>query len=156
MCIRDSGTHMLRKRIEDAGLDGREAAFLEALRPAFVDLATPAAQSLYVGGAASLLDDARADELEACRRLLSVLERRAAVLELISDRASRTYVRVGLDHPGLHEVALVGATYGLPTRTLGSIGLLGPLRMDYDKAVRAVRAASFELSRLVEAAYEED
>ena len=49
-----------------------------------------------------------------------------------------------------------GATYGLPTRTLGSIGLLGPVRMDYDKAVRTVRAAAYELSRLVEAAYEED
>ena len=66
------------------------------------------------------------------------------------------FVRVGLDHPGLHDVALVGATYGLPTRTLGSIGLLGPVRMDYDKAVRTVRAAAHELSRLVEAAYEED
>ena len=50
----------------------------------------------------------------------------------------------------------VGATYGLPTRPLGSLGLLGPVRMDYDKAVRTVRAAAYELSRLVEAAYEED
>jgi heat-inducible transcriptional repressor len=68
----------------------------------------------------------------------------------------RPYIRVGLDHPGLQNVALVGSTYGLPTRTLGSIGVLGPVRMDYDKAVRTVRAAAYELSRLVEAAYEED
>ena len=100
----------------------------------------------------------RADELEACRRLLSVLEKRAAVLELMNDAfdARRPFVRVGLDHPGLHDVALVGATYGLPTRTLGTIGVFGPVRMDYAKAVRTVRAASFELSRLVASAYEED
>jgi heat-inducible transcriptional repressor len=87
-----------------------------------------------------------------------MLEQRAAVLELMSDSfdARRPYIRVGLDHPGLHDVSLVGATYGLPTRTLGSVGLLGPVRMDYDKAVRTVRAAAHELSRLVEAAYEED
>ncbi|MHB1244758.1 MAG: heat-inducible transcriptional repressor HrcA [Gaiellaceae bacterium] len=152
------GTHLLRRRIDDPSLSPREAAFLEALRPAFLDLASPAAQSLYVGGAASLLDDVRPDELEACRRLLSVLETRAAMLELMTDSfdVRRAYVRVGLDHPGLHDVALVGATYGLPTRTLGAIGLLGPVRMDYDKAVRTVRAAAFELSRLVEATYEED
>jgi heat-inducible transcriptional repressor len=151
------GTHLLRKRIEDPGLTPRELAFLDALRPAFLDLATPAAQSLYVGGAASLLDDVRADELEACRRLLSVLEKRAAVLELMSDAfdVRRPFVRIGLDHPGLHDVSLVGATYGLPTRTLGTVGLLGPVRMDYDKAVRTVRAAAFELSRLVESAYDE-
>jgi len=34
--------------------------------------------------------------------------------------------------------------------------LLGPIRLDYPKAVRTVRAAAFELSRLVESAYEED
>lgn len=152
------GTHTLRRRIEDPGLPARERQFVDALRPALADLAAPTTQSLYVGGAASLLDDARADELEACRRLLSVLERRAAVLELMSESfdVRRAYVRVGLDHPELHDVALVGASYGLPTRTLGSVGLFGPVRMDYDKAVRTVRAAAFELSRLVEAAYEED
>jgi heat-inducible transcriptional repressor len=152
------GTHVLRKRIDDPGLSGREQEFVDALRPALADLAAPTAQALYVGGAASLLDDVRADELEACRRLLSVLEKRAAVLELMTESfdGRRAYVRVGLDHPGLHDVALVGATYGLPTRTLGSIGVFGPVRMDYDKAVRTVRAAAHELSRLVEAAYEED
>jgi heat-inducible transcriptional repressor len=152
------GTHVLRSRIEDPGLGGREREFVDALRPALADLASPTSTAFYVGGAASLLDDVRADELEACRRLLSVLEKRAAVLELMTESfdVRRPYVRVGLDHPGLHDVALVGATYGLPTRTLGSIGLLGPVRMDYDKAVRTVRAAAFELSRLVEAAYEEE
>jgi heat-inducible transcriptional repressor len=152
------GTHRLRSRLDDPGLAPREAAFLEAIRPAFLELGLPQAQSLYVGGAASLLDDVRADELEACRRLLSVLEKRAAALELMSETldSRRAYVRVGLDHPGLHDVALVGSTYGLPTRTLGSVGLLGPVRMDYDKAVRTVRAAAHELSRLVESAYEED
>ena len=151
------GTHLLRRRTEDPGLTPRELAFLEAVRPAFLELGMPSAQALYVGGAASLLDDVRADELEACRRLLSVLEQRAAVLELMSDAfdVRRPFVRVGLDHPGLHDVALVGATYGLPTRTLGTVGLLGPVRMDYDKAVRTVRAAAFELSRLVETAYGE-
>jgi heat-inducible transcriptional repressor len=122
------GTHLLRRRIEDEGLSPREQRFLDALRPAFVDLGTPPEQALYVGGAASLLDDVRADELEACRRLLSMLEQRAAVLELMSDAfdVRRPFVRVGLPHAGLHGVALVGATYGLPTRTLGTVGLLGP------------------------------
>jgi heat-inducible transcriptional repressor len=152
------GTHLLRKRIDDASLSPREQAFLDALRPALLALAAPAAQALYIGGAAILLDDVRANELEACRSLLSMLEKRAAVLELMTDAfdVRRAFVRVGLDHPDLQGVALVGSTYGLPTRTLGTVGLLGPVRMDYDKAVRTVRAAAHELSRLVEATYEDE
>jgi heat-inducible transcriptional repressor len=55
----------------------------------------------------------------------------------------------------LHDVSYVGASYGLANRSLGTVGLLGPLRMDYEKAIRSVRAAAFELSRLVEDVYEE-
>jgi heat-inducible transcriptional repressor len=51
---------------------------------------------------------------------------------------------------------LVGATYGLTNRTLGTVSLLGPLRMDYEKALRTVRAAAHELSRFVEEVYEAD
>ena len=41
-------------------------------------------------------------------------------------------------------------------RTLGAVSLLGPLRMDYDKALKSVRVAARELSRFVEELYEDD
>lgn len=153
------GSHVLRRRLSDPTLAPRERAFLDAIAPLFLDLLADQGQELYVGGAASLLDEARDEELEACRRLLAVLERRAAALELVGDGGDprRAFIRVGddLDHPALQHVSLVGSSYGMPYRPLGSIGLFGPVRMDYEKAVRAVRAAANELSRFVEAAYEE-
>jgi heat-inducible transcriptional repressor len=152
------GTHALRSRLEDPSLSPRERAFLDALRPVFTDLVDLDEQRVFVGGAAGLLDEARAEEREACQRLLTMLERRAALLELIGEALEprRPFVRVGdeLDHPDLRNVSLVGATYGLTNRTLGAVTLLGPLRMDYGKAIREVRAAAHELSRLVEEIYE--
>jgi heat-inducible transcriptional repressor len=153
------GTTALRRRLEDPGLSPRERSFLALVRPAFDAALAEAGQQLYVGGAASLLGEARADEVEACQRLLELLERRAAVLELLSDALDphRTVVRVGpfVEGDQLHDVSYVGASYGLANRSLGTVGLLGPLRMDYEKAIRSVRAAAFELSRLVEDVYEE-
>jgi len=69
----------------------------------------------------------------------------------------RPFVRVGeeLDQPGLHDLSLVGATYGIAHQTLGVVSLLGPVRMDYEKAIYSVRAAAHELSRFVEEAYAE-
>ena len=147
---------VLRRAFDDAGLSARERLFLAALRPAFAEVAAQTTE-LYVGGAASLLGDARGAELEACQRLLEVLERRAAVLGLLQEALDpdRTVVRVGPELEGeeLRGASYVGTTYGLPNRSLGAVGLLGPLRMDYDKAIRAVRAAAFELSRLVDDVY---
>jgi heat-inducible transcriptional repressor len=153
---RRASANVLRRAFEDPGLSMRERRFLEILRPAFAEVAAQATE-LYVGGAASLLGDARGAELEACQRLLEVLERRAAVLGLLQEALDpdRTVVRVGPELEGeeLRGASYVGTTYGLPNRSLGAVGLLGPLRMDYDKAIRAVRAAAFELSRLVDDVY---
>lgn len=152
------GASLLRRRFEDPTLAPRERRFLDVVRPAFVDVMADAGTQLYVGGAAGLVGDARGAELEACQRLLELLERRAAVLELLSEALDprRTVVRVGpaVEGTEIHEVSYVGSTYGLANRSLGSVGLLGPLRMDYEKAIRTVRAAAFELSRLVEEVYE--
>jgi heat-inducible transcriptional repressor len=154
------GSVTLRRRLEDPGLAPAELAFLARLRPAFVDAIADEGPQLFVGGAAGLLGDARGAELEACQHLLDVLERRAAVLELLSDALDprRTVVRVGPEVDGgqLHDVSYVGASYGFAQRPVGSVALLGPLRMDYQKAIRAVRAAAFELSRLVEDVYEDE
>ena len=50
----------------------------------------------------------------------------------------------------------MGAAYGLANRVLGSVSLLGPVRMDYEKAIRTVRSAAWELSRFVESVYDEE
>ena len=154
------GSTGLRRRFEDAGLSTAEREFLELLRPAFVESAGPDEQRLFVGGAASLISEVRADELEACRRLLEALEKRAAVLEMLGETlgSNRPFVRVGgeLENPALRDVSLVGASYGLSTRTLGAVSLIGPLRMDYEKAIRSVRAAASELSRFSEGIFGEN
>jgi heat-inducible transcriptional repressor len=153
---RRASANVLRRAFEDPGLSMRERYFLEIVRPAFAEVAAQATE-LYVGGAASLLGDARGAELEACQRLLEVLERRAAVLGLLQEALDprRPVVRVGPELGGeeLEGASYVGAMYGLPNRSLGAVGLLGPLRMDYEKAIRSVRAAAFELSRLAEDVY---
>ena len=152
------GTGLLRRRFEDPGLSAAEHAFLEALRPAFVELVS-AEQRLYVGGAADLLGEVRAEELDAYRSLFELVERRADLIDVLGQPSAsqRPFVRLGHEfaHPALAEIALVGACYGLVHRALGAVSLVGPVRMDYEKALGAVRSAALELSRFVESIYDE-
>jgi len=153
------GTSAVRRVLEEPSLSAAERRFLAAVRPVFTDV-LQSEQRLYLGGTAELLADARDDELGLYRDVLVTLERRAALLALLGEALDplRTWVRVGgeLDHPALQDAALVGSTYGLTNRALGAVGLLGPVRMDYDKAIRSVRAAAQELSRFVEGVYEDN
>jgi heat-inducible transcriptional repressor len=153
------GTNAVRRALEEPSLSTGERRFLAALGPVFTDV-LQSEQRLYLGGAAELLEGAREDELDLYRHVLVTLERRAALLALLGEALDplRTWVRLGgeLDNPALQDAALVGATYGLTNRALGAVGLLGPVRMDYEKAIRSVRGAAQELSRFVEEVYEDN
>jgi heat-inducible transcriptional repressor len=151
-------SHALAKTFSEPGLSTRERAFLEIVRSAFDDVEEE--RQLYVGGAAGLLDELRAEEIGAYRSLIDALEKRAALLDVLAQSfgQDRPFARVGdeLESSGLHDLALVGATYGYANNTLGAVSLLGPLRMDYEKALRSVRSAAHELSRFVEEVYSEE
>jgi len=60
-------------------------------------------------------------------------------------------VRIGAenDQPALQSLALVAAGYGLPQRNLGTVSVIGPLRMDYPRVISAVRDAAAQLSTFV-------
>jgi heat-inducible transcriptional repressor len=153
------GSRLLRQAFDDPTLPHRERTFLGAIRGAF-EHAADEERRLFVGGAAGLLDDLRAEEIGAYRGLIDALEKRAELLDVLAQSLDprRPFVRVGdeLERSSLRELALVGATYGLANQTLGAVSLLGPQRMDYDKALRSVRSAAHELSRFVEDVYGDD
>ncbi len=151
-------SRLLARAFDEPSASPRERAFLAIVRGAFYDIEDE--RELYVGGAAGLLDDLRDEEIGAYRSLIEALEKRAALLDMLAHSLGmqRSFARVGdeLEQSGLRNLALVGATYGYANQSLGTVSLLGPLRMDYDKALGAVRSAAYELSRFVEDAYADE
>jgi heat-inducible transcriptional repressor len=153
------GARLLHSRFDDPSLPVREREFLAVIEPAFTELVERGEQQVYIGGAAGLMDELRSDDITTFQRLLETLERRAVLLDLLRSAldAKRPVVRVGseFEDPAFAKLALVAAPYGLSHRNLGTVSLLGPSRMDYGKAIDAVRSAAHQLSRFVEDIYED-
>src|SRR5215213_4125505 len=152
------GARTLRSKLHDPGLGATEAAFIEGLAPAFTELAATAEDTLYVDGTARLLGEQRFQDLSQINELMTMLERRALLLSVLSAALSErdVLVRIGSENeaPALRSLALVAAGYGLPQRKLGTVSVIGPVRMDYGGAINSVREASAALSRFVEGLYE--
>jgi heat-inducible transcriptional repressor len=152
------GARMLQSRMGDPSLPPTERSFLERLKPAFTDLAATAGENLYVDGAARLIAEHRWQDVSQLNALMELLERRVTLLEVLRDALSQrdVYVRIGTENapPALQTLAMVGANYGLPQRNLGTVSVIGPMRMDYATAIRSVREAALVLSRFVEDVYE--
>ena len=122
-----------------------------------VDL-PPAAADLVARANQAVLDAARADrevflggtslmatlweDLAKLHRILALLEREAAVLELLDDQSAETSVRLGTEiHAGEEDLAVVSTPYEGAGAT-GRMGVFGPMRMDYKRTIKVVEEVS--------------
>jgi heat-inducible transcriptional repressor len=153
------GARILQKRLHDPSLARSESDFLEALSAVFTDLEDGAHDSFYVEGTARLLRDDRLGEVSELNALMEMLERRVTLLGVLQAALIErdVLVRIGAESgvPGLRSMALVAAGYGIPQRRLGTVSVIGPLRMDYGHAITAVREAASQLSSFIAEVYDE-
>jgi heat-inducible transcriptional repressor len=152
------GARVTGDRLADPELSAPEAGFLAEIGSAFTDLERRAGEDLYVDGAARLLSEEHAPDLPEAESVMGVLEGRANLLRVLRSALDErsVFVWIGDENPApeLRGVSVVGANYGLGYRNLGTVGVLGPMRMDYATAIASVREAAGELSRFFESVYE--
>ena len=152
------GARMIADRLADPQLGGAEATFMGEISAAFTGLEERAEADLYVDGAARLLSEDHAGDLPHVDALMRALERRAGLLSILRSALEErsVFLWIGDENPApeLRSVSVVGANYGLGYRNLGTVGVVGPLRMDYATAIASVRDAAGQLSRFFETVYE--
>jgi heat-inducible transcriptional repressor len=153
------GARMLSQRLIEPSLTPLELAFIERLVPPFGGVASADGEELYVEGTARLIAAGQLEDTGQVNDLMSLLERRVALLQVLRAAIGEpgVYVRIGHENeiPAMRSLALVASGYGVAQRRLGAVSVIGPVRMDYAAAIVTVREAAQELSRVVEAAYAE-
>ena len=152
------GARMIAARLADPELATAERHFLEQLRGAFTTLESEAEETIYLDGAARLLSGQHVADLPQVDALMRALERRAGLLQMMRSALAEqsVFLWIGDENPdpAMRSVSVVGANYGLGYRNLGTVGVVGPLRMDYATAITSVRDAAGQLSRFFETVYE--
>jgi len=117
----------------------------------------PAAQAFHVEGAASLLDGSPHDgvSLPTLRALLEMMEEKERMVHLLNqyiDGPGLTIV-IGAEHssPDLRPFSLVAST-AVDNGAVRTVGLIGPMRMRYSRAIAVVDGTSQAVSRVLRAA----
>jgi len=108
-------------------------------------------ERIAVGGTANL---ARYGDFEtAVRPLLEALEEHVVLLKLLGESGTDALtVRIGHEGPysELAATSVVATGYGPQEFHLGSLGVVGPTRMDYPGSMAAVRAVARYVSRILD------
>jgi heat-inducible transcriptional repressor len=130
-----------------------DALLARAMRLAsstFSDL--PDDRTVYVDGTSSLLDDSSGLTLGTLQLLLQMIEEKQKLVRVLNeyiDGPGLTVV-IGAEHfdPTLRPFSLVVSTYDDGTGT-GTVGVIGPTRMRYSRAIAVVDGAAQAVSRLL-------
>lgn len=120
----------------------------------FADIQT--APVVFIQGTSLWLDDMGTGDpevtLETLRTLLRMIEEKARLVQLLDEylNAEGLTVVIGSEHPtpDLRRFSIVAATYS-DGRGTGAVGVIGPTRMRYSRAINAVDALSRAINRMV-------
>jgi heat-inducible transcriptional repressor len=112
----------------------------------------PDERELYVDGAATLLATAQGVNLSMLHRLLAMIDEKQRLVRLLNeymDGPGLTVV-IGDEHPdpSLRAFSLIASTYE-DGAGIGTIGVIGPTRMRYSRAIAVVDGAAQAVSRVL-------
>ena len=128
-------------------LEGLVNEVLKAITEA---ISTESQMKIYTSGATNIFKYPELSDKERASQLLTTLEEKSQLTELINEGDDETGIQVyiGSESPvqSMKDCSVVTATYELEDGFKGTIGIIGPKRMDYDKVVETLRNVKEQLS----------
>jgi heat-inducible transcriptional repressor len=124
------------------------------LGAAATDLPTPGAERVRIEGTGSFLDQPEFSDVERMRALFKTLDEKHKLLQLLDrvNKARELQIFIGAESefsaPG--ELSVIASPYGSREQPLGSVGVIGPTRMNYQRVIPLVNFTAQVLSRVLE------
>jgi heat-inducible transcriptional repressor len=128
--------------------------FLEAVQEAIVQLLDRRhGEAVFTDGQINILEQPEFREVENAKRVFDLLAQDDAVRGLLLDTMDVGSIRIVIGrestHPNMDLCSVVSAPYEVDGVPVGAIGVLGPTRMHYAKAVAIVELVADHLSEIL-------
>lgn len=131
------------------------ADFLRGLIALLQSVLQPPVGQLYVSGVGEMLKQPEFSEperIQAIVRLLEVEREHLRPLLAPQDRPGQVVVRIGAENPlePMQFCSLVCGTYYRNEIPIGTVGIIGPTRLPYDRAIASVQATAEHLTMVMQ------
>lgn len=144
----DLGPTIFTEVIRDFGEIGR--ALVELI---LQGLAEDNGEQVYASGTVNILSQPEFRDVDRAIALFEALEEKEHLLALLGTATKSSGVQVVIGHENVSAAmqgcSLVTCTYYVNNNVVGTIGVIGPTRMDYAKVMAAVDVVSRALSTLL-------
>lgn len=106
---------------------------------------------IYHDGAANILNLPEFSDIGKARNFLNTLEENELLFKVLNNSADNINVSIGREneYAQFQNCSLITATYKLNGKIIGSIGVIGPTRMEYSKVISVVDCMTNNLSEIL-------
>ena len=107
------------------------------------------ASDVIVGGPANMLEYPEYSDVSKARNFLAVLESKDTLRKLLSrDGSMEISIRIGPENqlPALNDCSIVTASYRVGDHSSGTLGIIGPTRMNYNRVISVLEFMGRALS----------
>ncbi len=139
------------------GLSGLSARVCEVVLDTMNRLNLRETNDMYHDGLLHIIQDTEWSHHDVLQQVIRVLEERQLVEQLVGQAAKERGVQIIIGGEGiwddLSQVSIVLSRYGIDDGATGVLGVMGPIRMRYGRAVSIVRYVSYLMSDLLVTLY---
>lgn len=155
--LEDVPLSLIKMKLRRMMIQERDSFFL-VLQQAIdlIDLSsiTDGDMRFYLEGLSNVLDFPDFEDAQMVRSLIKVLDQRIALSDMLNDIINETkhkkIVRVFIGQENPYDIGknctIIMSSYAVDDKTVGGLGIIGPKRMDYGKAIATVQYVSDMLS----------
>ena len=152
ICIKDIEAEFLLTHFgaEYEALGRGEQKILSEVVPAIKYVLTVDTESkVYANGITQIFNYPEFQDMHKAKQFLETLHKQELLSALLNEAMETPFdIKIGNENAieELNECSIMTATYKLNGKPIGSIGLVGPTRMDYDRCVSALNALTKEFT----------
>jgi len=106
---------------------------------------------VFLSGTTNMLTQPEFKDVDKVKTLLDLLDETPTIMRMFAALPSGIGVRIGTEnsHEAINNCSLITATYSIDGQALGTIGILGPTRMDYGKVINLLDVLSKDMAVLL-------
>ncbi len=134
-------------------MEAHDNLFHKAIELLFRTLESKDKDRVYLDGIVNILEHPEFKELEKFKSLMEMMDEEESIFRMLNKTSSHQGLQIFIgeenEEEAFQQCSVVTATYEIGGKVVGTIGVLGPTRMDYGHVVAVVDFVSQYLGRVL-------